>query len=127
VNHRTQLSRFLDDGMLRLDNNLAELELRREKVGAKNWLYCGSDDGAHWNATVVSLVASCQLHGIEPWAYLRDVLTLLPSWPARRVLALAPKYWNETRQQPETQQRLTALRLLGRDDSSHASQANAAA
>lgn len=124
VNHRTQLTRFLDDGMLRLDNNLAELELRREKVGAKNWLYCGSDDGAHWNAVVVSLVASCQLHKIEPWAYLRDVLTLLPSWPARRVLALAPKYWNETRQQPETQQRLAALRLLGRNDASHASEAN---
>jgi transposase len=127
VNHRTELTRFLDDGMLRLDNNLAELELRREKVGAKNWLYCGSDDGAHWNAVVVSLVASCQLHGIEPWAYLRDVLTLLPSWPAKRVLALAPKYWNETRQQAETQQRLAALRLLGRDDTSHAPEANAAA
>lgn len=123
VNHRVPLSRFLDDGILRLDNNLSEAELRREKVGGHNWLYCGSDDGAHWNATTVSLVASCQLHDIEPWAYLRDVLTLLPSWPAKQVLALAPKYWNETRQQPETQQRLASLRLLGRNDSSHASEA----
>jgi hypothetical protein len=119
VNQRVPLTRFLDDGMLRLDNNLSELELRREKVGLHNWLFCGSEDGAHWNATVVSLVASCQLHGIEPWAYLRDVLTLLPSWPAKRVLALAPKYWNETCQQPETQKRLAALRLLGRNDVSH--------
>jgi transposase len=125
VNHRVPLTRFLDDGLLRLDNNPSELELRREKVGAHNWLYCGSDDGAHWNAAVVSLVASCQLHEIEPWAYLRDVLTLLPSWPAKRVLALAPKYWNETRQQPETQQRLQALRLLGRNDASHAGEATA--
>jgi hypothetical protein len=76
---------------------------------------------------VVSLVASCQLHGIEPWAYLRDVLTLLPSWPAKRVLALAPKYWNETRQQPDTQQRLAALRLLGRNDVSHAEDTTATA
>jgi hypothetical protein len=106
-------------GYLQASHNLSELELRREKVGAHNWLYCGSDDGAHWNATAVSLVASCQLHGIEPWAYLRDVLTLLPCWPAKNVLALSPKYWNETRQQPETQQRLAALRLLGRDDASH--------
>jgi hypothetical protein len=68
TNHREHLTRFLDDGILRLDNNLAELELRPEKLGANNWLYCGSDDGAHWNAVVVSLVASCQLHGIEPWA-----------------------------------------------------------
>lgn len=126
-NRRVHLTRFLDDGLLRLDNNLAELELRREKVGAKNWLYCGSYDGAHWNAVVVSLVASCQLHGVERWAYLRDVLTLLPSWPAKRVLALAPKNWNETRQQPETQQLLASLRLLGRNDASHAEEATAAA
>jgi len=125
VNHRVPLTRFLDNGLLRLDNNPSELELRREKVGAHNWLFCGSDDGAHWNATVVSLVASCQLHGIEPWAYLRDVLTLLPSWPAKGVLALAPKYWNQTRQQPDTQQRLQALRLLGRNDASHATEATA--
>ena len=52
-----------------LDNNLAELELRREKFGAKNWLDCGSDDGARWNAVVVSLIASCQLHGIEYMTY----------------------------------------------------------
>ena len=127
VNHKVPLTRFLDDGMLRLDNNLSELELRREKVGAHNWLYCGSDDGAHWNATAVSLIASCQLHGIEPWAYLRDVLTLLPGWSAKNVLALSPKHWNETRQQPETQQRLAALRLLGRNDVSHVGEATPAA
>jgi hypothetical protein len=122
VNHRVPLTRFLQDGMLRLDNNLAELELRREKVGAKNWLYCGSDDGAHWNSVVVSLVASCQLHGIEPWAYLRDVLTLLPGWNAKKALALSPKYWNQTREQPEAQQKLADLRLLGRGDGAHATQ-----
>jgi transposase len=44
VNHRVPLTRFLDNGLLRLDNNLSEIELRREKVGAHNWLYCGSDD-----------------------------------------------------------------------------------
>jgi hypothetical protein len=126
VNHWTHLTRFLEDGILRLDNNLAENELRREKVGAHNWLYCGSDDGAHWNSVVVSLVASCQLHDVEPWAYLRDVLTLLPSWPAKRVLELCPKRWNETCQQPETQQRLASLRLLGRGDTSHAREATAA-
>jgi len=127
VNHREHLTRFLESGLLRLDNNLAEIELRREKVGAHNWLYCGSDDGAHWNSVVVSLVASCQLHGIEPWAYLRDILTLLPSWPAKRVLDLCPKRWNEARQQPDTQQRLASLRLLGRNDPSHAPESTAPA
>ena len=127
LNHREHLTRFLDNGLLRLDNNPAELELRREKVGSNNWLYCGSDDGAHWNSVVVSLVASCQLHGTEPWAYLRDVLTLLPSWPAKRVFDLCPKRWNETRQQPDTQQRLASLRLLGRNDGPHPREATSAA
>ena len=106
-------------------NNVSELELRRQVVGRKNWLFCGSDDGAHWNATATSLIASCQLHGIEPWAYLRDVLTLLPTWPLSRALELSPKRWNETRKQPETQQRLRALRLLGRDGDGHAAERTA--
>jgi transposase len=115
VRQRKPLRRFLDDGMLRLDNNPAELELRREVVGRKNWLFVGSDNGAVWNTNMVSLIASCQMHGIEPWAYFRDVLTLLPGWPVNRVLDLAPKNWRETLTRPETQARLDELRLL-RDD-----------
>jgi hypothetical protein len=75
VNQREPLCRFLSDGRLRLDNNLSELELRRQVVGRANWTFCGSDDGAEWNAIATSLIASCKLHDIEPWAYLRDVLT----------------------------------------------------
>jgi hypothetical protein len=48
------------------------------------------------------------------------VLTLLPAWSTKKVLALAPKHWNETRQKPETQQLLGSLWLLGRYDASHA-------
>ena len=55
-------------------------------IGRKNWLFVGSDEAAEVNAAFVSLLASCQLHGIEPWAYLRDLFCLLPSWPVRRVL-----------------------------------------
>ena len=120
VNQRDPLSRFLDDGRLRLDNNISEVELRRQVVGRHNWTFAGSDDGAEWNAIATTLIASCQRHSVEPWAYLRDVLTLLPSWPKRDVLQLAPKLWNQTRQQPETQQRLAAARLLGRFDEVHA-------
>lgn len=114
INQREPLSRFLDDGRLRLDNNPSELALRSEVVGRKNWLFCGSDSGVKWNTTVVSLIASCKLHDIEPWGYLRDVLTLLPCWPQDRVVELAPKYWNETLLRPETAERLAMLRLLGR-------------
>ena len=55
-----------------------------------------------------SLLASCQLHGIEPWAYLRDLFCLIPSWPASRVLELAPAFWKETLEKQDTQQRLAA-------------------
>ena len=110
-NQRVALSRFLEDGRLRLDNNRSERELRREAVGRKNWLFVGSDDGAKWNATFVSLIASCQLHKLEPWAYLRDLFCLLPAWPTHRVLDLAPKYWRQTCEQPEIQRRLAADKL----------------
>ena len=108
LNQRQALSRFLDDGRLPLDNNLSERELRREAVGRKNWLFLGTDEAGDVNATFVSLLASCQLHGHEPWAYLRDLFCLLPSWPAKRVLELAPAYWQSTLEQPAVQQRLAA-------------------
>ena len=63
-----------------------------------------TNDGALWNATFVSLFASCQHMGIEPWAYLRAILCLLPDWPRSRVLELSPKFWKQTCQQAETQQ-----------------------
>ncbi|XXY95652.1 transposase [Sorangium sp. So ce296] len=107
-NQWTALTRFLEDGRLRLDNNRSELELRREALGRKNWIFVGSDDGAEWNATIVSLIASCALHQLDPWAYLRDVLTLLPGWPRDRVLELAPKSWKQTLENTDARQRLAS-------------------
>lgn len=107
-NQRDALKRFFDDGRLPIHNNGSERALRREAVGRKNWLFVGSDDAAEINATFVSLLASCQLHELEPWAYLRDLFCLLPSWPRRRVLELAPLNWNETLKNEDAQQRLEA-------------------
>lgn len=105
-NQRAALSRFLDEPMLPLHNNASELQLRREVVGRKNWLFVGSDDAGEVNATFVSLLASCAMHGIEPWTYLRDILCLLPDWNSKRVIELAPVNWRETLQKQETQQAL---------------------
>jgi transposase len=107
-NQRVALRRFLADGRLPLSNNISERALRREVIGRANWLFVGSDDAGEVNAIFVSLLASCQLHGIEPWAYLRDLFCLLPSWPARRVLELAPVHWHQTLQKSDAQQRLAA-------------------
>jgi transposase len=107
-NQREALTRFLDDPRLPVHNNASERALRREVVGRKNWLFVGSDEAGDVNAAFVSLLASCQLHRIEPWAYLRDLLVLLPRWPASRVLELAPVNWRKTLEQDDTQQRLAA-------------------
>ncbi len=107
-NQRAALSRFLEDGRLPIHNNFSERELRREAIGRKNWLFLGSDDGGDVNAAFVTLLASCQLHELEPAAYLRDLLCLIPSWPAKRVLELAPAYWQKTLEQQDAQQRLAA-------------------
>ncbi len=95
-NQREGLSRFLDDGRLPIHNNISELNPRREAVGRKNWIFVGSDDGARANAAFTSLLASCRMLAVEPWSYLRDILCLLPRWPAHRLLELAPAYWTET-------------------------------
>jgi len=78
-NQRSVLSRFLDDARLPLDNNLSERALRRQVLGRHNWLFLGSDEAAEVNTTFVSLLASCQLHGLEPWTHLRDLFCLLPA------------------------------------------------
>ncbi len=95
-NHRVALRRFLDDGRLPIHNNWSERELRRQAVGRKNWLFLGSDEGGEANAAFTSLLASCQLHRIEPLDYLRDLFCLLPSWKAKAVLELSPLHWKET-------------------------------
>jgi hypothetical protein len=79
------------------------------------------DEAAEVNTTFVSLLASCGMHGVEPWTYLRDLLCLLPSWHRSRVLELAPVNWQQTLEQQDTQQRLdanpfrTAILALDRD------------
>jgi transposase len=107
-NQREALMRFLEDARLPVHNNASELALRREVIGRKNWLFVGSDEAGEVNAAFVSLLASCQLHHLEPWAYLRDLMTLLPRWPASRVLELAPVNWGKTLEQDDAQQRLAA-------------------
>jgi transposase len=108
TNQRVALRRFLDDERLPLHNNISELHLRRQVLGRKNWLFVGSDDGALVNTVFVSLLASARLHGVEPFAYLRDLLCLIRGWPDERLLELAPCSWQKTLEQPETQQKLLA-------------------
>lgn len=106
LNQETALGRFLEDGRLPLHNNASERALRGEAVGRKNWLFLGSDDGGEANARLTTLLASCELHGLDPRAYLRDLFCLLPVWPRSRLLELAPVNWGATRQTAEVELQL---------------------
>jgi transposase len=87
------LTRYVGDGRLSIDNNAAERALRRVAVGRKNWLFAGSDAGGRRAATLYSLIGTCHLVGVEPFAYLRDILARIPSHPNRRLLELTPRGW----------------------------------
>jgi hypothetical protein len=98
VRHEQALRRFLDDGRLRMENNSAERELRSSvTVGRKAWMFYGSDDHAGAAGNILSLVASCKLHDLDPELYLSEIIRIVPYWPRDRYLELAPKYWLATR------------------------------
>ena len=95
-NQRAALHRFLDNGALEIDNNASERELRNLVLGRHNWKHFENKTGLRWYATFRSLIASAHVSGLNPHHYLEGVLRLVPHWPKRRVLELAPKYWRRT-------------------------------
>ena len=88
------LCRFQDDGRVELDTNPVERAIRPVTLGRKNHLFAGSDGGgARW-ATVSSLIQTCKLNGVEPYAYLSDVLRrMVDGHPASRLDDLLPWNW----------------------------------
>ena len=88
------LNQYLDDGDLDIDNNLAERVLRTVAIGRRNWMFAGSDTGAQRAAVIYSLVATCKLYRIDPFAYLRDVLDRVSTHPASGIAELTPSGWN---------------------------------
>lgn len=88
------LLRYVDDGRIEIDNNAAERALRTVALGRKNYLFAGSDAGGERAATIYSLIGTAKLNGIDPEAYLRDVLTRIADHPVNRIDQLLP--WNLT-------------------------------
>jgi transposase len=94
----TALIRYTEAGFLAIDNNVAEREMKRIAIGRKNWLFVGSPQGGQTAAVLVSFTSTCQRLGIEPWAYLQDVLTRLPTTPVGQLGDLLPDHWQAARQ-----------------------------
>jgi hypothetical protein len=85
------LLRFLDDGRIEIDSNVVERSIRPIALGRKNHLFAGSDGGGeHW-AVIASLIETCKMNGVDPQAYLRDVLTkIVARHPMSRIDELLP-------------------------------------
>ncbi len=87
------LTRFLDDPQLPVDNNWIENQIRPIAVDRGNWLFAGSLRAGQRAAAVMSLIQSARLNGHDPYAYLRDVMDRLPTWPNSRIAELLPHRW----------------------------------
>lgn len=87
------LMRYLDDGTYPIDNNPVENAIRPVALGRKNWLFAGTESAGRRAAAILSLIESAKLNGHDPFAYLKDVLTRLPTLPYRRLDELLPFNW----------------------------------
>ena len=87
------LTRYIDDGQLPIDNNWIENQIRPIAIGRSNWLFAGSLRAGQRAAAVMSLIQSAKMNGHDPYAYLKDVLTRLPTHKASQIEDLLPHLW----------------------------------
>jgi hypothetical protein len=89
----TALTRYCQDGDLAIDNNATERSIRGVAVGRHNWMFFGSDEGGKTAAILRSFVASCQRVGVDPFAWLKDILSRIADHPITRLSELLPHNW----------------------------------
>ncbi|MGO0112649.1 IS66 family transposase [Pseudomonas putida] len=87
------LTRYLDDGAVPIDNNQVENQIRPWALGRSNWLFAGSLRSGKRAAAIMSLIQSARMNGHDPYAYLKDVLTRLPTQRASEIGQLLPHLW----------------------------------
>jgi hypothetical protein len=92
-NHQAQLRVYLGDPAVAIDTNHLERALRVIPMGRKNWLFCWSEVGAEQVGIIQSLLSTCRLHDVDPYAYLVDVLQRIALHPSKDVEQLTPRCW----------------------------------
>jgi transposase len=95
-----QLGMFLSDGMLIMDTNLIENTIRPIALGRNNYLFAGSHEAAQNAAIIYSLLATCKLHEVNAYDWLKHVLTVMPTLPVSRIKELLPQNWKATVTEP---------------------------
>jgi len=85
------LTRFLANGQFEIDNNRVENAIRPTAIGKKNWLFIGAAEPGQRTAILYTVVKSCRRRGIVPQAYLRDILTRLPSMTTTQIAGATPR------------------------------------
>jgi transposase len=89
---------YLGDGRVEIDNNRVENAIRPTAVGKKNWLFMGEAGAGQRGAILYTVVESCRRRGLDPYAYLKDVLTRLPAMTNHQIPEILPATWAKTRQ-----------------------------
>jgi hypothetical protein len=93
LNRFEALTIYTSDGMLAIDNNQLEGQIRGIAVGRKNYLFAGSHDAGQRAAIIYSLIGTCKLQGIDPAKWLDDVLRRIPDQPEDKLIELLPQFW----------------------------------
>ena len=84
---------YITDARLQIDNNCVENAIRPVAIGRKNYLFAGSHEAAQRAAMIYSLLATCKLHGINPYEWLKDVLQRMHLYTTGNIEALLPHNW----------------------------------
>ena len=88
-----KLEKYLSDGRIEIDNNQIENAVRPMALGRKNYLFCGSEEGAKRAAMMYTFFTSCKVNDVNPWEWLRYVLQNLEHYPQKRIHELFPCNW----------------------------------
>jgi hypothetical protein len=113
---------YVEDGRIEIDNNLVENAIRPTAIGKKNWLFIGEAQAGQRGAILYTIIESCRRRGLDPHAYLRDVLTRLPSMTNWQIKDITPAAWGKAQQRPPLQAASSTSQHIAYDEYDSAGQ-----